>query len=59
MTTFDYKSEEFLKSFFFEIYSAGFEAGYSENVDIVTAYNKWFEGFEKEIAWRRRIMEEL
>jgi hypothetical protein len=49
MTTFDYKSEEFLKTMLFEIYSAGFEAGYSKNIDIVTAYNKWFDGFKNTI----------
>ena len=32
-----------LKQLLFEIYSAGFEAGYSKEVDIVTAYNKYWD----------------
>ena len=50
MATFDYKNEEFLKTMLFEVYSAGFEAGYSQDIDIATAYNKWFEQFKKSVA---------
>ena len=33
-----------LKSLFFEIYAAGFEAGMQEpKIDIVSAYNQFFE----------------
>ena len=49
MNSTNYADEEFLKTMLFEIYSAGFEAGYSQNIDIVTAYNKWFDGFKKTI----------
>lgn len=42
--------EENLKRLLFEVYSAGFEAGMSKNVDIVTAYNNWGESAKKEVA---------
>lgn len=37
----DFTPEE-LKAIMFEIYSAGFEAGYSQNIDIHTAYNEFW-----------------
>ena len=46
-------SEKELKEILFEIYSAGFEAGYSQNVDIVSSYNKYWgnflKGFKKDL----------
>jgi hypothetical protein len=35
-------TEEQIKALFFEIYAAGFEAGYSHVVDIETAYNRFW-----------------
>lgn len=35
-------NEEQLKEALFEIYSAGFEAGMSQNIDIRTAYNEFW-----------------
>ena len=37
------KEIEMAKSLVFEIYAAGFEAGYSQAVDIVTAFNQFFD----------------
>lgn len=34
-------SDAQLKSFLFEVYSAGFEAGYSRCTDIHTGFNTW------------------
>lgn len=31
-----------IKSFLFEVYSAGFEAGYSRCTDIQTGFNTWY-----------------
>ena len=31
-----------LKSFLFEVYSAGFESGYSHRVDICTGFKSWY-----------------
>lgn len=36
---------EKLKQLLFEVYSAGFEAGYSQEIDIVEAYNKYWNNF--------------
>ena len=44
----DIKEEE-LKRLLFEVYSAGFEAGMAQDIDIVTAYNQWWESTKKEI----------
>ena len=35
-------SDAQLKSFLFEVYSAGFEAGYSRCTDIHTGFNTWY-----------------
>ena len=43
-------TEEELKSLLFEVYSAGFEAGMAQNIDIVSAYNKWWESAKKEVV---------
>lgn len=32
-----------LKDLLFEIYSAGFEVGYSQEIDIVSAYNQYWD----------------
>lgn len=40
---FDGINEEEIKQLIFEIYSAGFEAGYSQEVDIVSAYNQYWD----------------
>lgn len=40
-------SEYELKQVLFEIYSAGFEAGYSQEIDVVTAYNQYWSEFAK------------
>jgi hypothetical protein len=40
-------TEAELKSLLFEVYSAGFEAGMSQDIDIVTAYNNWWETTKK------------
>jgi hypothetical protein len=37
----DFTPEE-LKAIVFEIYAAGFEAGHAQNIDIQTAYNKFW-----------------
>lgn len=39
---FDEINKEELKQLLFEVYSAGFEVGYSQKVDIVTAYNEYW-----------------
>lgn len=38
-----------LKDLLFEIYSAGFEAGYAQNIDIVQAYNQYWDNLIKHI----------
>lgn len=38
-----------LKTLLFDVYSAGFEAGYTQEIGIVEAYNKWWEVLQKEI----------
>ena len=38
-----------LKSMLFEIYSAGFEAGYTKEIDIVKAYNQYWNNLIKRI----------
>lgn len=35
-------SDAQIKSFLFEVYSAGFEAGYSRCTDIHTGFNTWY-----------------
>ena len=35
-------TENELKQFLFEVYSAGFEAGYAGNKSLVDAYNDWW-----------------
>ena len=35
-------SDEQIKSFLFEVYSAGFEAGYSRQTDILTGFDIWY-----------------
>ena len=32
-----------IKQILFEVYSAGFEAGYSQEIDIVEAYNQYWD----------------
>ena len=39
-----------LKQILFEIYSAGFEAGYAQTDDITTAYNKYFDNLVQELT---------
>ena len=39
---FDEINKEELKQLLFEVYSAGFEVGYLQKVDIVTAYNEYW-----------------
>lgn len=34
---------EQLKEILFEVFAAGFEAGYSQGKDIKTAYEEWFQ----------------
>ncbi len=34
---------EALKDALFEIYSAGFEAGYAQNKDLASAFEEWFQ----------------
>lgn len=44
---FDGINKEELKQLIFEIYSAGFEAGYSQEVDIASAYNQYWDNLLK------------
>ena len=46
---FDRVNIEELKQLMFEIYSAGFEAGYSQEADLVSAYKKYWDNIWKEI----------
>ncbi len=34
---------EAMKSALFEIFAAGFEAGYAKEIDIKTAFEEWFQ----------------
>ena len=43
---------ETLKKALFEVYSAGFEAGYSQETDIVKSYNKYWNDLLKIITER-------
>lgn len=51
------KELEILKRTLFEAYSAGFEAGMSQNKDIVTAYEEWWDMMMNEARelydWKR------
>ena len=42
-------NKEELKRLLFEVYSAGFEAGYSQETDIATAYNRYWNKLLKDI----------
>lgn len=46
---FDGINKEELKQLIFEIYSAGFEAGYSQEIDIASAYNQYWDNLLKHI----------
>ena len=46
---FDALTEHDLKQLLFEIYSAGFEAGYSQEVDVATAYDQYWNNLLKVI----------
>lgn len=46
---FDTLTEHELKQLLFEVYSAGFEAGYSQETDIATAYNRYWGNLLKQI----------
>jgi hypothetical protein len=37
-----------IKHLLFEVYSAGFEAGYSQETDIVTAYDQYWDNLLKQ-----------
>lgn len=37
-------SEKEFKDFLFEVFAAGFEAGYGNDVDIASAFKKYYEG---------------
>ena len=47
-------TEEQIKEVLFEIYAAGFEAGYSHEVDIQTAYNKFWNEIQTDITKGRK-----
>lgn len=34
---------ELMKDALFEIFSAGFEAGYTKDIDLKTAFEEWFQ----------------
>lgn len=40
-------SEQDIKAALFEIFSAGYEAGYAAETDIKTAYKNWYERFRQ------------
>lgn len=47
---FDTLTEYELKQLLFKVYSAGFEEGYSQETDIVTAYNQYWDNLLKKIT---------